>query len=497
GVDSFSEGVPAYGGAERQDGHRRLPKGSLYSPAHVCAQESQWLDSVSLLMKDSFEGEMLMIDNLSGSVFHHYCPSTAPACKNCKGPLQEIRLAEAERASLMSDEQMSDRSSSLALPDDLSLYDHSVCQLMLGDRQVENENNESHSFEDLRGLQSGNGGCTWHGGSLLQSRGPADGAGGLAKVGVYPQIQSHPPQFLPHTTADDRDIDHSGVSSRESPSSSSVFHLPAEFFHPVTATPPPSPRPGVSPRGTVASSLPSRTSWASLRSPGTNSRVLGSQHASHSDSSLGTGSSEGSLQTTMEEGLSFSVSPPRGDLGLPLALPLLCPLPMPQRDETRQTPRPLGHPSLRGRSTAFNLQATRGHQRSQSSCGGSTSPGCPRQDSMEPSDDDCGIGTGGEGCSQAFNSEQLSETLSSLSLMSLLSPSSLVPPLVQKCNSTGSLDQANLSVRSKDGRQYYRIEAQGYLPSPWTEEAGREDGKTGFGVTSMGQSMDAGSRKNR
>ena len=35
------------------------------------------------------------------------------------------------------------------------------------------------------------------------------------------------------------------------------------------------------------------------------------QHPSHSDSSLATGSSEGSLQTTLEEGLSFSVSPPR------------------------------------------------------------------------------------------------------------------------------------------------------------------------------------------
>ncbi|KAK5873367.1 hypothetical protein PBY51_018415 [Eleginops maclovinus] len=50
----------------------------LYSPA----QESQWLDSVSLLIKDSFEGDM--IDNLSGSVFHHYC---APPClQGLQGP---------------------------------------------------------------------------------------------------------------------------------------------------------------------------------------------------------------------------------------------------------------------------------------------------------------------------------------------------------------------------------------------------------------------------
>uniref|UniRef100_A0A8K9UJC8 Ion transport domain-containing protein n=1 Tax=Oncorhynchus mykiss TaxID=8022 RepID=A0A8K9UJC8_ONCMY len=297
--------VAGASGAPEREGRRRC----LMYTSSVCPQESQWLDSVSLLIKDSFEGEMLMIDNLSGSVFHHYSSTSSPVWKDYKGNLQE--------------------------------------------------------------------------------------------------------------------------------------------------------------------------------------------HPSHSDSSLATGSSEGSLQTTLEEGLSFSVSPPRGDLGLSLALPLLCPLPLPHLDETRQTLRSLGHPSMRGRSTAFNLQATRGHQRSQSSCGSSTSPGCPRQDSMDPSDDDCGIGMGGEGSSQAFNSERLSETLSSLSLTSLLSPSSLAPPLVKKCNSTGSLDQANLSVRSKDGQQYYEIDAHGYLTNPWTEKRGGQEGEMGFGVKGTSQMMDSGSRKNR
>uniref|UniRef100_A0A3Q1FNQ3 Voltage-dependent T-type calcium channel subunit alpha n=1 Tax=Acanthochromis polyacanthus TaxID=80966 RepID=A0A3Q1FNQ3_9TELE len=50
---------------------------------------SQWLDSVSLLIKDTLEGEMLMIDNLSGSVFHHYS-SPPPVCKDYKGPPQEV-----------------------------------------------------------------------------------------------------------------------------------------------------------------------------------------------------------------------------------------------------------------------------------------------------------------------------------------------------------------------------------------------------------------------
>jgi len=52
-------------------------------------QESQWLDSVSLLIKDTLEGEMLMIDNLSGSVFHHYS-SPPTICRDCKGHPQEV-----------------------------------------------------------------------------------------------------------------------------------------------------------------------------------------------------------------------------------------------------------------------------------------------------------------------------------------------------------------------------------------------------------------------
>lgn len=224
------------------------------------------------------------------------------------------------------------------------------------------------------------------------------------------------------------------------------------------------------------------------------------QHPSHSDSSLASGSSEGSLQTTLEEGLSFSVSPPR-DLDLPV--PLLCPLPLPLPSHSLQEPATAGDQSnalLKRRSTAFSLQATRGHQRSQSSCGGgSTSPGCPRQDSMDPSDEDVGTGTGGDGdgCrQQSFNSEHLSETLNSLSLTSLLTPGSLAPPLVKKCNSTGSLDQTNLSARSKDGRHFFGIDhAHGYLSKRWTE--GRASGKDEEDGDITGRASDTTSRKNR
>lgn len=220
------------------------------------------------------------------------------------------------------------------------------------------------------------------------------------------------------------------------------------------------------------------------------------QHPSHSDSSLASGSSDGSLQTTLEEGLSFSVSPP-GHLDLPV--PLLCPLPLPlPHSHGPQDPATAADQSnalLKRRSTTFTLQATRGHQRSQSSCGGgSTSPGCPRQDSMDPSDEDVGAGTGGDGdgCrQQSLSSEHLSETLNSLSLTSLLTPGSLAPPLAKKCNSTGSLDRTKLSARSKDGRHFYGIDdAHDYLSNRWTE--GRASGKDG-----EGRATDTTSRKNR
>ncbi|XP_035254709.1 voltage-dependent T-type calcium channel subunit alpha-1I-like isoform X3 [Anguilla anguilla] len=435
----------------------------LYSPA----QENLWLDSVSLLIRDSFEGEMLMIDNLSGSVFHHY--SSPPACKDCcRHHPQQIQLAEIEQASLMS-EQLSDKSSSLALPDDLSLDDHSVYQLLEG-----RSSSNSHSSEELGG-----------GGAVSPSFGPrAEEGGGLFELQA--------PHLTPsHST--DGALFSSGCCGGGA-GSSPLFHLPAEFFHPAAAAHPSSPGLAGVPRGR-APKLASPASWASLRSPGAHSRELGQQLPSHSDSSLATGSSDGSLQTTLEEGLCFSVSPPR-DLHLPL--PLLCPIPADSGCPPGETLRPLTHP-LAEPPAAFNLQATRGHQRSQSSCGGSTSPGCNRQDSMDPSDEDLGIGIGGGGSSQACNSEHLSETLSSLSLTSLLSPSSLGHPLVKKCNSTGSLEQRSAPARGKEGRRLYGMDPRGYLSNPWTAERRDREGEAGvsLGVKSTSQTTVMSSRKNR
>uniref|UniRef100_A0AAQ5ZWX9 Ion transport domain-containing protein n=1 Tax=Amphiprion ocellaris TaxID=80972 RepID=A0AAQ5ZWX9_AMPOC len=244
------------------------------------------------------------------------------------------------------------------------------------------------------------------------------------------------------------------------------------------------------------------------------------EYTSHSDSSLATGSSEGSLQTTLEEGLSFSISPPQNlELPLPTApLPVTCPVPLPEDSITISSPVQTLRPRPSS-SSALTLQATRGHQRSQSSGRGSTSPGYTRDDSIDPSDEDLGIGIGssigGCGSSQAGNSEHLSEALSSLSLTSLLSPSSLVYPggAVKKCNSTGSLDPGGmlLSSRGREGRREILglelMDPQGFLANPWTgvlvdtrRGEGRGeigDGEQGLKAKSSSQTTVGPCRKNR
>uniref|UniRef100_A0A3Q2G9M1 Calcium voltage-gated channel subunit alpha1 Ia n=1 Tax=Cyprinodon variegatus TaxID=28743 RepID=A0A3Q2G9M1_CYPVA len=293
-------GAPTCGGGGVDKGFLAAGSGLGADFCRFCYKLYQWLDSVSLLIKDTIDGEMLMIDNLSGSVFHHY--SSPPVCKDCKGHPQE-----------------------------------------------------------------------------------------------YP---------------------------------------------------------------------------------------------SHSDSSLATGSSEGSLQTTLEEGLSFSISPPQNmELSIPTAsLPPMCPISQPE--DTISSPVQALNP--RANPPAVTLLATRGHQRSQSSGRGSTSPGYNREDSIDPSDEDLGIGIGssigGCGSSQAGNSEHLSETLSSLSLTSLLPPSNVLCPggHVKKCNSTGSLDKGGLllSSRCREGRREIMglelMEPQAFLANPWTGVLG--DSKKGEGT---------------
>ncbi|XP_047427541.1 voltage-dependent T-type calcium channel subunit alpha-1I isoform X2 [Mugil cephalus] len=457
-------GIKDGGGArgERGEGGRRMQQEahrtynahdsnqSLYSPA----QESQWLDSVSLLIKDTLEGEMLMIDNLSGSVFHHYS-SPPPVCKDCKGHPQEIRMAEIEQASLKS-EQLSDKSSSPALPDDLSLDEHAAYQLLPQEAKGRCHS-DSHSSEEA-GVSGSHEGSHQ---TVVQSQVQGSGQPCRAlSVGIEMETQLQEMEMQIHQTH--------MCSPGCSPDKYAAAAIPV----------PPRSRSLRLARGLR---LTSPASWASFRSPRAHRKMLCTQYPSHSDSSLATGSSEGSLQTTLEEGLSFSVSPPQNlELPLPSAtLPVTCPLPLPAHDTAISSPvqtlRPRPTPS-----SALTLLATRGHQRSQSSGRGSTSPGYTRDDSIDPSDEDLGIGIGssigGCGSSQAGNSEHLSEALSSLSLTSLLSPSSLVYPggAVKKCNSTGSLDQGGmlLSSRGREGRREILglelMDPQGFLANPWT-----------------------------
>ncbi|XP_068192086.1 voltage-dependent T-type calcium channel subunit alpha-1I-like [Antennarius striatus] len=470
---------------------------TLYSPA----QESQWLDSVSLLIKDTLEGEMLMIDNLSGSVFHHYS-SPPPICKDCKShPQEQIRMAEIEQASLKS-EQLSDKSSP-ALPDDLSMGEHTAYQLVMREGKGR-YSSDSHSSEEA------GGGCSHPRAHQIQTvvESQVQGLGqpclalssdSEMETVLQDEMQSHQPHTCSphHSPGDVCGITNKATTVKvRATGISSLFQLPAG-----AAIPAPLCRRSL--RLSRGLRLTSPASWASLRSPGAHSKMLCTQYPSHSDSSLATGSSEGSLQTTLEEALSFSISPPQ-NLELPLQT-LMHPLQLTD-DNTAisspvQTLRPRPTPS-----SSLTLQATRGHQRSQSSGRGSTSPGYTRDDSIDPSDEDLGIGIGssigGCGSSQAGNSEHLSETLSSLSLTSLLLPSSLVYPrgAVKKCNSTGSLEQGGvlLSSRGREGRrEIMGLELrnpQGFLANPWTgvladtrrEEirGERTDGDQGWGKSS-------------
>uniref|UniRef100_A0A8B9G7B3 Voltage-dependent T-type calcium channel subunit alpha n=1 Tax=Amazona collaria TaxID=241587 RepID=A0A8B9G7B3_9PSIT len=77
------KGAGTGGGGGKTD-----PEGHLCMRCYSPAQENLWLDSVSLIIKDSFDGELMIIDNLSGSVFHHY--SSPAMCEKCNHDKQEV-----------------------------------------------------------------------------------------------------------------------------------------------------------------------------------------------------------------------------------------------------------------------------------------------------------------------------------------------------------------------------------------------------------------------
>nr|KAF6493944.1 hypothetical protein HJG63_001991 [Rousettus aegyptiacus] len=367
-----------------------------YSPA----QENLWLDSVSLIIKDSLEGELTIIDNLSGSIFHHY--SSPAGCGKCHHDKQEVQLAETEAFSLNSD-----RSSSILLGDDLSLEDPTACPLGPKDSKGEPDPPEPMRVGDL-------GECFFPLSNTAVSSGPENFLCEMETISFNPvrswlkreSSQAAPPNPF----------------SLEA--SNPLLPMPAEFFHPAVSTG----QQGQE-QGAGAGALPKialQGSWASLRSPSVTCTLL--RQAMGSDTSLeaSRSSSAGSLQTTLEDSLTLSDSPRRA-LGLPAPAP---------GSRAGMSPAARRRLSLRGRGL-FSRRGLQAHQRSHSS-GGSTSPGCTHHDSMDPSDEE-GTGRGGAGGGGAGSEH--SETLSSLSLTSLFCPPPAPPglPPARRFSSTSSL----------------------------------------------------------
>uniref|UniRef100_A0A6I8QEY3 Calcium channel, voltage-dependent, T type, alpha 1I subunit n=2 Tax=Xenopus tropicalis TaxID=8364 RepID=A0A6I8QEY3_XENTR len=405
------------GGRPATDSHRSL---RCFSPA----QENLWLDSVSLIIKDSFEGELTIIDNLSGSVFHHY--SSPAVCEKCNHDKQEVQLAEMEAFSLTSDK------SSSVLTDELSSEDQGVTSQL-------KEMKDGQDSPDSLGM---------FGENIFP----------LASIPGSPTAEHFMCEFekVSLTPAESWESWLKEESSPVSPSPlcadtmSPLLPVPAEFFHPdLSATETDREIPNTREN---TSKLPSQETWATLHSPDINCSLLRQATESNSSMESGSATSEDSLQTTLEDSLNLSDSPQ-------------CTLDLPDLRATpasHHTPLPISSLSMmqrRSNRPSFALQKVRRHQRSHSS-GGSTSPGCTLHDSMDPSDEE-GAGGSLRGVSEP------SETFSSLSLTSLFSPPpSLAPPggTIKKCSSVNSLSVAPSRVRG--AKQFYTVDPQGFLSMP-------------------------------
>ncbi|XP_052524606.1 voltage-dependent T-type calcium channel subunit alpha-1I [Tympanuchus pallidicinctus] len=412
-------------------GGRTEPEGRMCTRCYSPAQENLWLDSVSLIIKDSFDGELMIIDNLSGSVFHHY--SSPAMCEKCNHDKQEVQLAEMEALSLNSD-----KSSSILLGDESD--NRSTSQLSPKETKDGQDSPDSPEAGDL-------GECLL---PISTTDGSTNPDSYLCEIEKTPfnSVQSW--------------LKHEGTKVPPSPfspgTSCPLLPVPAEFFHPAISAAQTGPE-----KVSCAHNLPKislQGSWASLRSPSVNCSLL--HQAPESDTSLDSrsSSSAGSLQTTLEDSLNLSDSP-QCTLDLPVAL-----CPMPAAGDQRPLAAPLSptsrRRSLRGRGL-FTLRSIRRHQRSHSS-GGSTSPGCTHHDSMDPSDEE-GAGSSLRG---GGNNSEPSETLSSLSLTSLFSPPPPGLTLGKKCSSTSSL-HASPSLRrpaAHHTKPFYTVDPKGFLSMP-------------------------------
>ncbi|PNJ37566.1 CACNA1I isoform 5, partial [Pongo abelii] len=218
-------------------------EGGLCRRCYSPAQENLWLDSVSLIIKDSLEGELTIIDNLSGSIFHHY--SSPAGCKKCHHDKQEVQLAETEAFSLNSD-----RSSSILLGDDLSLEDPTACPPGPRDSKGELDPPEPMHVGDL-------GECFFPLSSTAVSPDPENFLCEMEEIPFSP-VRS----WLKH------DSSQAPPSPFSPDASSPLLPMPAEFFHPAVSASQKGPE-----KGTGTGTLPKialQGSWASLRSPRVN-----------------------------------------------------------------------------------------------------------------------------------------------------------------------------------------------------------------------------------
>ncbi|XP_009950632.1 PREDICTED: voltage-dependent T-type calcium channel subunit alpha-1I [Leptosomus discolor] len=269
---------------------RTDPEGRLCTRCYSPAQENLWLDSVSLIIKDSFDGELMIIDNLSGSVFHHY--SSPAMCEKCNHDKQEVQLAEMEALSLNSD-----KSSSILLGDDL------LCHLPLNFTSL-----CPHLFffqQDGQGSPDSNGV-----GDLGECLLPISSADGSTNPDSYLCEMEKTPfnsveSWLKHEST-------KVPSSPFSPGPSCpLLPVTTEFFHPAISATQTGPEKASCPRSLPKISL--QGSWASLRSPSVNCSLL---HQGAGSSLRGGGNNSEPSETLSSLSLTSLFSPPPPGLTL-------------------------------------------------------------------------------------------------------------------------------------------------------------------------------------